>query len=132
MPRLENEIAIAASPEAVWAVVGDLEATPEWVPGIVEAKVEGNRRVCRTAEGEEIHEEVVGSDPDRTVTYRQTQVPLPVADSRGTLKVVPAAGGSRVEWVAEFDAPDEVATMVDGYYKQTLELLKRRVEDGSG
>ena len=33
-------------------------------------------------------------------------------------------------WEAEFDAPDEVAAMVDGFYKQTLESLKRRVENG--
>ena len=132
MPRLENEIAIAAPPEAVWALVGDLEATTEWIPGVVEARVEGNRRVCRTADGHEIHEEVVGSDVDRTVTYRQTQVPLPIADSRGSLRVVPAADGARVEWTAEFDAPDDVAAMVDEYYKQTLEMLRQRVESGSG
>jgi carbon monoxide dehydrogenase subunit G len=130
MPRLENEIRIAATPEDVWVVLGNLEGTPEWIPGIVEATVSEGRRVCRTADGQEIHEEVEASEPERTVSYRQSRVPLPIAGSKGTLRVVPNGGGSRVRWEAEFDAPDEVAAMVDGYYKQTLESLKRRVESG--
>jgi carbon monoxide dehydrogenase subunit G len=127
MPRLRNEIEIDASADEVWSLVGDLEATPEWIPGIVEARVEGDRRVCRTADGQEIHERVSASDDDRTLTYEQSRVPLPIQGSRGTIRVVGNGTGSRVEWEAEFEAPAEVATMVDGYYKQTLESLRERV-----
>jgi hypothetical protein len=132
MPRLQNETGIAATPDEVWRVVGDLEATPEWIPGIVEAKVDGDERVCRTADGQEIRERVGRSDEERTVSYEQSVVPLPIANSRGTLRVLANGGGAKVEWEAEFDAPDEVAAMVDGYYKQTLEALRRRVENGRG
>jgi carbon monoxide dehydrogenase subunit G len=127
MPRLRNEIEIDAGADEVWSLVGDLEATPQWIPGIVEARVEGDRRVCHTADGQEIHERVTTSDDDRTLTYEQTRVPLPIEGSRGTIRVVGNGTGSRVEWEAEFEAPDEVAAMVDSYYKETLESLRERV-----
>jgi carbon monoxide dehydrogenase subunit G len=132
MPRLRNEIGIDAGADEVWGLVGDLAAAPEWVPGVVEARVEGDARVCRTAEGREIHERVTTSDGERTLSYQQSQVPMPVEGSRGTLRVVADGTRSRVEWEAEFEAPDEVAAMVDGFYKQTLDSLKTRVESGRG
>jgi carbon monoxide dehydrogenase subunit G len=127
MPRLHNEIEIEAGADEVWSLVGDLEATPEWIPGIVEARVEGDARVCRTADGHEIHERVTTSGADRTLTYAQSRVPLPIERSHGSIRVVGDDTRSRVEWEAEFEAPDEVAAMVDGYYKQTLESLRDRV-----
>ena len=43
MPRLHNSIAIDAAPDEVWSVLGDLAATPEWIPGVVSAEVNGER-----------------------------------------------------------------------------------------
>jgi carbon monoxide dehydrogenase subunit G len=131
MPRLHNSIAIDAAPDEVWSVLGDLAATPEWIPGVVSAEVNGSDRLCRTADGNEIRERIVDfSAEDRALSYEQSKVPLPIERSRGTLRVVPDGAGAQVEWKAEFDAPDEVAAMVDGYYRQTLEALRRRVETG--
>jgi carbon monoxide dehydrogenase subunit G len=131
MPRLRNEIELDAGADEVWGLVRDLEATPEWIPGIVEARVDGETRICRTADGNEIHERVATSDADRTLTYEQSRVPLPIEGSRGTIRVVGDGSGSRVEWEAEFEAPDEVAAMVDGYYKQTLESLRARLRSSA-
>jgi hypothetical protein len=131
MPRLHNSIPINATADEVWAVVGDLESTPQWIPGITSAAVDGERRVCRTADGNEIRERIFDySAEGRTWSYEQSQVPLPIEGSRGTVRVRPNERGAHVEWEAEFEAPDEVAAMVDGHYKQTLESLRRRVETG--
>ena len=131
MPRLHNSIAIDAAPDEVWSVLGNLAATPEWIPGIVSAEVNGSDRLCRTADGNEIRERIVDySEDERALSYEQTLVPMPIERSRGTLRVVPKGGRADVEWEAEFDAPEEVAAMVDGYYRQTLEALRRRVETG--
>jgi len=54
MPRLTNTIEIKASPEAVWAVLGDLLATPAWLPGTVSARVDAGTRVCVMADGSQI------------------------------------------------------------------------------
>jgi carbon monoxide dehydrogenase subunit G len=131
MPKLHNSIHIAATADEVWAVVGDLARTTEWIPGIVSVDVEGELRVCRTADGDEINERVFDySAEDRMWRYEQNRVPLPIEASRGRLRVIPDGRGARVEWEAEFDSSGEVAAMVDGYYKQTLEALRRRVETG--
>jgi carbon monoxide dehydrogenase subunit G len=131
MPRLHNSIWIDSTPEEVWAVVGRLDATPEWIPGVVSADVQGDRRLCQTADGGEIEERIFDySTEGRTWSYEQRRVPLPIEGSRGTVRVLPNGSGAQVEWEAEFEAPDEIATMVDGYYKQTLAALRRRVETG--
>jgi carbon monoxide dehydrogenase subunit G len=131
MPRLHNSIRIDSTPEEVWAVLGKLDATPEWIPGVVSADVEGDTRVCLTADGGEIRERIFDySAEGRTWSYEQSRVPLPIEGSHGTVRVLPNGSGAKVEWEAEFEAADEVAIMVDGYYKQTLETLRRRVETG--
>ena len=136
MPTLRNEIRIDAGPDAVWAVLGDLAATPEWIPGVVEASVEGERRVCRTADGQEIRERILDySEAERRWSYEQSQVPLPITGSRGTLRATADADGTRVDWEASFDLVDpaqeaQLVPMIDGYYRQTLESLRDRVEEG--
>jgi carbon monoxide dehydrogenase subunit G len=132
MPSLRNEIAVAAPADEVWRILGDLRATPEWIPGVVEAEVDGAERLCRTVDGGEIRERITArSDEERSLSYEQTEVPLPISGSRGTLHVAENGAGSLVTWQAEFEAADAVASMVDGYYRETLEALKRRVETGS-
>jgi carbon monoxide dehydrogenase subunit G len=131
MPSLRNEIAVAAPADDVWRILGDLRATPEWIPGVVEAEVTGDERLCLTVDGGEIRERITArSDEALSFSYEQTAVPLPISGSRGTLRVAENGAGSLVTWEAEFEAPDEVAAMVDGYYRETLEALKRRVETG--
>jgi mxaD protein len=136
MPILHNEIRIAASPDAVWAVLGDLASTPEWIPGVVEASVENGRRVCRTADGQEIREQIVDySEAGRSWGYEQSQVPLPITGSHGTLRVHDDGDGARVVWEASFEVvdpaqEDQLVPMIDGYYRQTLESLRDRIERG--
>ena len=42
MTKLHNTISINASPEAVWAIVGDMEHCDKWIPGLASVKVEGD------------------------------------------------------------------------------------------
>jgi uncharacterized protein YndB with AHSA1/START domain len=133
MPALHNTITIAAPPEEVWRVVGDLAAAPEWVPGVVEAKVDAATRICRTADGAEIEEDIDVDPADHSWSYRQSRVPLPISDSRGTMRVTPSGDGAEVVWDAEFEVvgqdEEQTTAMIDGYYRQALESLRRRIED---
>jgi carbon monoxide dehydrogenase subunit G len=134
MPTLRNEQRIDATPDDVWRLLGDLESTPEWIPGVTEAFVTGDSRVCRTADGHEIRERIHAYDAGlRTWSYEQSVVPLPITGSVGTLAVQPDGDGARVEWEARFEVADgadevELVPMIDGYYRQTLDQLRRRVE----
>jgi uncharacterized protein YndB with AHSA1/START domain len=137
MPALRNSVRVARSPEEVWNLLGDLAAAPEWVPGVVEATVEGPERVCKTADGAEIRERIDDYSPrERTFSYVQTQVPLPITGSRGTLRVLGQGTEAEVVWEAEFEpaegAPENLPELVEGSYRQALDSLRRRVESGRG
>jgi uncharacterized protein YndB with AHSA1/START domain len=135
--HLRRTIDIAASPDAVWEVLGDLSATTEWLPGTVDSRMDGAVRTCVMADGNETREEISEYEPERrTYRYRHLQVPLPVSDSAGTFVVEAAGGGSTVVLEAEFQALDpaaepELEAMFGGTLEQALESLRRRVEQGA-
>jgi mxaD protein len=137
MVERRNTIAIDASPEAVWDVLGDLGATNEWLPGIVAARMEGATRICTTADGFDIREEISDYEPTlRRFRYQHLQVPMPVENSAGSFVVEPQENdGSVVVLQSSFEAADsaqeaEVGQMIEGAFQRALESLKRRVEQG--
>jgi uncharacterized protein YndB with AHSA1/START domain len=137
MKHLVKTIAVDAEPEAVWEVLGDLAATTEWLPGTVAARLEGSLRICDTADGAEIREEISDYSAERrTYRFRHRQVPLPVDSSGGTFTVHAAAdGGAVVVLECDFDASDpaqepQVAAMLGEALDGALVSLRRRVERG--
>jgi uncharacterized protein YndB with AHSA1/START domain len=137
MAHLRKTVSIAASPDAVWRVLGDLAATPEWNPGTVAARMEDSVRVCRTTDGGEIREEIRDYSAERRgYRFRHLRVPLPVASSGGAFSVEPGdGGGSVVVLDAEFEPLDpaaapELERMLGRALEQALASLRRRVEEG--
>lgn len=137
MAHLRKTITIDASPEAVWAVLGDLAGTSEWNPGTLAARMEGPIRICETVDGGEIHEEISDYSPERhTYFFRHLRVPLPVTNSTGKFAVeAGTSDGAVVVLESEFDALDpatepEIARMFGAALEQALESLRRRVEQG--
>lgn len=136
--KIKNQIKIEASLDRVWAVLGNLAAAYTWIPGIVSANVQGLNRVCLTADGQEIHEEISNYRAEKyTFSYQHLQQPLPIKNSHGIFTVEAAKTGSLVVWEAEFEVIDaaqkeELTAIINGYYQQALELLKQRVEASSG
>lgn len=45
MATILKTIRVDASAEDAWSLVGDLEAMPEWVPGVAAAQVTDGKRV---------------------------------------------------------------------------------------
>jgi ketosteroid isomerase-like protein len=103
MPTIERDVTIACSPGEVWALLSDLAAVTEWVPGITGVHVDDTRRVCTTAEGTEIHEELELDGGSRTFSYTQPVHPLGFKSSRGKISVAPNGAGSHVTWNAEIE-----------------------------
>jgi uncharacterized protein YndB with AHSA1/START domain len=136
MVDLHKSVAIDAPPDAVWAVLGDLAATTEWLPGTVAAWMEGSTRICTTADGLEIREEISGYAPETySYRYRHLAVPLPVKSSSGSFRVEPRDGGARVLLDVQFEALEhadeaQIGQLFGGALQQSLESLKRRVEQG--
>jgi uncharacterized protein YndB with AHSA1/START domain len=132
-----NTVDINADPDAVWAVLSDLPATRWWLPGVVAARVDGDLRVCTMADGQEIHERISDISAERrSYRFEHLRTPLPVASSGGTFTVTAGAdpGTARVTLrtsVEPLDAgsAEELARMIQGAFGQSLESLRRYVEE---
>jgi ketosteroid isomerase-like protein len=137
MPTIHNEVAISRSPDAVWALLRDLTAVTEWVPGIAGVRLDGTRRICTTAEGAEIHEEIHLDDAGRTYAYTQPVHPLGFKASRGTLAVTGNGAGAHVSWEAELEFADQtqeaqLLPLLDQGYAAALEALRGCLEGPLG
>jgi uncharacterized protein YndB with AHSA1/START domain len=72
MSSCDIEVKVDATPERVWAIVGDRAGTDRWVAGVPAARVEGTRRICTLQDGGEIHEEIAVEAPGAGA-YRRPQ-----------------------------------------------------------
>ncbi|TDO36295.1 polyketide cyclase/dehydrase/lipid transport protein [Kribbella sp. VKM Ac-2527] len=136
MPHLTDRIEINASPDAVWAILGDLAATPAWLPGTVSAQVDNGTRICTMADGSQVHEQIDNySAETRSYAWKHLQVRLPVRDSHGKFTVVPNPAGHTTvvldTWFEPLQEPDEVTPMIQTAFRQSLESLRRFIEQGT-
>jgi uncharacterized protein YndB with AHSA1/START domain len=136
MPSITNTVTIAAAPEDVWAVLSDMSATRMWLPGVVSARMDDGVRICVMADGQEVHEEISElSNGDRSFRFRHVRVPLPIAQSGGTFTVASddEPGTATVVLRTTFEpldpsAADELVPMIRGAFQQSLESLRRYLE----
>jgi uncharacterized protein YndB with AHSA1/START domain len=135
MPSFRHTIDIAATPEQVWRVLGDLASVDRWIPGVTAVRRTGSGRVCTFEDGHVQDERILDYSP-QTYSYRYIidGAPLPVRDNTGTFTVEEAGGQSRVVWESSFVALDpamstELAGMWEPYLPAVLANLKQLVED---
>jgi carbon monoxide dehydrogenase subunit G len=120
-------IDIDASPDAVWAVVGDFGGLDSWMAGVDACDVEGDVRTVHTM-GMQIKEKLVArDDATRSITYSITEG-APAESHEATITVADGAdGGSHVTWDVSV-APDEMAELFGGIYQGALDALKGHIE----
>lgn len=137
MPTIRNTVTVNAAPDEVWAVLSDLPATRQWLPGVVATRMEGDLRVCAMADGQEVHERISDvSDDARSFRFDHIRVPLPVRESGGTFTVTggTAAGTSDVILETTFQPLDpssveQLTAGVQGAFQQSLDSLRVYVEE---
>jgi uncharacterized protein YndB with AHSA1/START domain len=137
MRTISNTIDIKASPDEVWVVLADMPATRQWLPGVVAARMDGDMRVCQMADGQQIHEKISHiSANQRSFRFEHVRVPLPVQRSGGTFTVSadPDSHTATVTLRTTFEPLgttgfDQLTAMIHGAFQQSLESLRRFVED---
>ena len=126
MATATAELAMNATPDAVWALVGDFTGIGTWMPGIDTCEADGDDRLIGMM-GMTIREHLVNLDADaKALTYSITDG-APVESHEATITVHDADGGSRVTWDVTA-TPDDMANLMQGLYQQALEALKAKVE----
>ncbi|WP_245257409.1 SRPBCC family protein [Methylocapsa acidiphila] len=148
--KIDESVAIAAKPEAVWVLVGDFANMAKWHPLVAESaaksdEIQGKMRVLTLKSGGQIVDGLTEYDPTKmTYSYRRVDddvKALPVSSYTATITVAPAADGTAsVEWIGRYyrgdtgnDPPeelnDEAATkaMTD-FFQSGLRNLKTVAE----
>jgi hypothetical protein len=137
MPNTEvqsfaESVELAASPDAVWSVIGQFSL--EWHPAVARARLigegSGQLRRLETRDGREIIERLEEVD-DAKRSYRYALVAgVPATHYVGVINVRPKGSGSVAEWRVEFLANNEpdivVRTMVSTLVRTGLGSLKQR------
>lgn len=117
MGSMTKEVLTDATPDAVWDAVRDIGALhTRLVPGFVvnTELVPGGRRVTFSS-GRTVEEPIVScSDSLRRLVWTLRGEGSPLSHYNASVQVhARAAGGSRVEWTADF-LPDSAATILEG------------------
>jgi mxaD protein len=134
MPSFRCTVDIAATPEEVWAVLGDLTAVERWIPGVASVVRTETGRRCTFADGHVQDEQILDYSPEmRSFRYVINGAPLPVRDNTGRFAVETVDSGSRVVWESSFvpldpATGDDVARMWEPFLPVVLDHLKTVVE----
>jgi carbon monoxide dehydrogenase subunit G len=135
MPSFRHSIDIAATPEQVWAVLGDLTSVDRWIPGVTSVTRTATGRVCTFADGHAQDEQILDYTPtNRSYRYVIEGAPLPVRDNTGRFAVETADGHARVVWESSFEpidpaTADDLARIWEPFLPLVLTNLKNLVEE---
>lgn len=137
---VKETASVAASPDKVWAVLGNFSGLPGWHPAVAATDIvkgvdnrQGAVRSITTKDGARIVEELLAYNASKhNMTYRINASPLPVTDYVSTLAVAPSGKGSIITWKSQFKR-DPAAKEVDdakakdivaGMYKSGFDGLR--------
>jgi mxaD protein len=115
------DVTIAATPDEVWAKVGDFAGVGVLFPGIESFRLEGDDRIIGMF-GMEIRERLLGRDEEgRVLTYSVVDG-VPIESHTATVSVEADGDGSKVIWAYDV-SPDEMAPIFGDTYKGALAAL---------
>jgi hypothetical protein len=132
LQTVADSVDLAASPDQVWAVIGQFGG--KWHPLIASVKLTGQGvgqlRTIETIDGKQIIERLEAEDTSQRL-YRYSNVSgLGVVDYAGTFDLKPKGGGSSVEWRVQFLADNQptlvVKTIVATLMKVGFDALTKR------
>jgi hypothetical protein len=124
---VRREVVIAAGADDAWRLVGRPELLHTWFPGIVDCRVEGDRRTVTLATGLTFDETILTNDPlQRRFQYRISGGLF--AEHLASLDVV-ALGEHRclVTYATDAD-PATMAIVLGGAMGGALDELRRQLE----
>ncbi|HLT70734.1 MAG TPA: SRPBCC family protein [Acidimicrobiales bacterium] len=124
-----REVVVGVPADAAWQVVGRPELLHHWFPGIVDCRVEGDRRTVTLGTGLELHERILTDDPlQRRFQYRIEGGMF--REHLATIDVIPLdADRCLVTYATDAD-PAAMAVVIGGAMAGALAELRRLLEGG--
>jgi len=142
MTLIDHRILVAAPPQVIWELVGDLSATPKWHVNCSQASVLNTRQSgpgtrCRLSitNGPDIVFEIVSWVEN--FGYEYTVVDGPYSSSLGRIRLRALPQGTAVQWTFEYELGGPASGLRDALFtrqrlnneiEQSLKRLKKVVE----
>jgi carbon monoxide dehydrogenase subunit G len=115
------DVTIAATPDEVWAKVGDFGGISVLFPALESFRLEGDDRIIGMF-GMEIRERLLARDEESRVLTYSVVDGVPIESHTATVSVEPDGAGSKVIWAYDV-SPDEMAPIFGDTYKGALAAL---------
>lgn len=142
--QVEESTVVAASPAAVWKVIGEFNDLSGWHPAIAATEMvkgrnnaKGAVRSLTTKDGAKIVEELLAYDgKGHSMRYRFIESPLPVKDYVATLAVKPEGTGSRIVWTSQFNRADNIddakaRSLIAGIYRAGFDGTRAKLGEAA-
>ena len=128
MANVEHQVHIDATPDEVWAVMGNFFGLADWFPGIERCEKSSDDVRTIYMGTIEIDERLLERDEDaKSFAYTIDKGPMPLEHHRADWSVVPDGDGSLLTVKAEV-RPDDALAIFDPVYKQAAEGLRDHVQ----
>ena len=132
MADIKLSATLPTAADDIWQLIGSFNALPDWHPAVEKSDLEdgGKQRRLTLAGGGEIVERLEAhADEDYTYTYSIVSSPLPVANYRSTVKIIPKDDGtSEVQWLGSFEpigAENDAVKTMQGIYQAGMDNLRK-------
>lgn len=130
----EVGVDVAVPPDTAWALAGDPARVSEWFTAAAECAVIGDERHVTLGNGAKLVERLVNRDEaGREYSYVVESGIPGLTSHRATVRVTPAASGSRVTWrqvaTSEVEGYD-IESRLSGVMTAGLENLRAVLENG--
>jgi hypothetical protein len=134
MAEVRRTVSLPAPADQIWALVGEYNGLPDWLPGIEKSELEQDgkiRRLTLAGGAGEVVERLEAHDPaGRTYTYRILESGLPIKDYVSTMTAHDRGGSTELEWSATFESVGvsdaESSAIIEGIYDSGIGSLKER------
>lgn len=133
---VKKTIDVSASPDRVWAAIGDFCGIAKWHPAVASCaqhSKDGKKfRDIAFKDGGKVEEQIYDwNDEGHYYTYIVIETTLPIEHYTSTVAVMPKGGGSTILWTGRFDAkgaPDAKAVeAISALYESGLDLLRSKL-----
>lgn len=114
MATVHRRFTLNTSADSAWQKIRATQNVHKLFDMLVDAEVDGDKRVCRTADGGELVERIITVDDDaRRIVYTITDSPFDFEFHSASWQVYEQDGKTVFEWYTDVK-PDPVAEMLIG------------------
>lgn len=123
MATIRTSIDLEVPIEEAWDKIADLGGVTAMISFLVDAEVDGDRRVCTMADGGKLEEEIISVDPSlHRVAYTITDSPFGFTFHAAAMELVPTPRGCRFVWTTDVK-PDALAQQLSPIFDSETKTI---------